>query len=193
MSSSLPVIGGGFDRSSVAQLLRILDRNLERYFLVILYFYTLAIITVIVISRYVFNYTPVWGADTAVFMYIYLTWIGAAWNIRKRRHIRVDIIQRKLSERGLGMTYILNDVATLVFVYFVLVGFVPIWENTTQLGASVQSLGVSQVWFIFAIPLGFFLITVRALQALYWDAKAVKNGTKVYRGESIIGGEHGSD
>lgn len=175
--------------TSFRKFLRILDHNLERYFLVTLYFYIFVVVATIVISRFVFNYTPVWGADTAVLLYIYLTWIGAAWNIRKRRHVRLDYVQQWLPQRGEAVSYILNDVATLAFVYSVLVGFMPIWQNTTQLGAAVPSLGISQIYFIFAIPLGFALITVRTVQMLYYDIKAAKDGSGVYRGESIIGKE----
>jgi len=181
------------DKERVRDLLQRIDQNLERYFLVALYFYIFVIVAINVLFRFLLNYTPVWGADTAVYMYIFLTWIGAAWNIRKRRHVRIDLIQKLLPERGVGLSYILNDLATLAFVYFVLVGFMPIWQNTVQLGADVPSLGLSQIYFLLAIPIGFALITLRALQMLYWDFKAVKNGSKVYRGERIIGQEDGRD
>ncbi len=68
--------------------------------MVLLYFYIFFVIASSVVSRYIFNYSPVWASESAIFMYIYLTWLGASWNIRKRSHIRVDFIQERLPERG---------------------------------------------------------------------------------------------
>lgn len=171
------------------RLLSTIEQNIERYFMVVLYFYIFFIVATSVVTRYVFNFTPVWTTETAIFMYIYLTWLGASWNVRKRSHIRVDFVQKRLSERGRGLTYILNDLALLAFIYYVFVGFIPVWRNTQQLGVIVQSLNVSEIYFIFAVPLGFALIMIRSLQMLYNDVRAVVYDEPVYDGEAIIGGE----
>ena len=171
------------------RILRALDANFERYLMVLLYFYIFFIIATSVVTRYTFNFSPVWASESAIFMYIYLTWLGASWNVRKRSHIRVDLVQKLLPERGRGLSFVLNDIALLAFTYFVFVGFIPVWENTVQLGVVVQSMTVSEVYFIFAIPLGFALMAFRSVQMLYIDLRSVFYGEPVFEGEAIIGGE----
>lgn len=173
----------------LSKYLTVLDESFERYFLTIFYFYIFFIIATSVVTRYVFGYSPVWTTDTAIFMYIYLSWIGTSWNVRQRSHIRVDFVQSRLPDRARGLTYILNDIALLLFSYYVFVGLVPIWENITQLGAVVQSLNVSQIYFFVAVPIGFALITIRTFQVLYIDVRTVVFDEPVYDGEGIIGSE----
>lgn len=171
------------------QYFKTLEANLERYLMVLLYFYIFFIIGSSVITRYTFNFSPVWASETAIFMYIYLTWLGASWNVRKRSHIRVDLIQNLLPERGRALTFVINDLAMLAFTYFVFVGFIPVLQSTIQLGAVVQSMYVSQIYFIFAIPLGFALIAIRSVQMLYIDLRSLIYREPVFDGEAIIGGE----
>lgn len=169
--------------------LKVLDANFERYLMVLLYFYIFFIIASSVVTRYTFNFSPVWASESAIFMYIYLTWLGASWNVRKRSHIRVDLVQKLLPERGRALTFVLNDLAMLAFTYFVYVGFIPVLRNTLEFGAIVQSMYVSEIYFIFAIPLGFALIALRSVQMLYSDLRSVIYGEPLFEGEAIIGGE----
>lgn len=167
--------------------LRILDQNFERYLLIVLYFYITFAIVIAVINRYVFGFSIVWTNESAIFMYIYLSWIGASWGVRKRVHIRVDLIHEYLSERSRGLLFILSDLALLVFIYFTLVGFQPVWNNAVEFGASVQSMRLSQLYFIAAIPIGFGLMTIRTVQMLTIDLHSVLTDGPVYEGVGLMG------
>jgi C4-dicarboxylate transporter DctQ subunit len=69
-----------------------LDRNLERWALLV--FYSMLVITmaVEVVRREVFSYSSVWGEEIVRYSFIYLVWIGAAAAVRERAHIRIDDI-----------------------------------------------------------------------------------------------------
>ena len=175
--------------STVRYYLRLLDQNAERYLLYALYTYIIFIVAAEVFRRFALNNSSLWGAETARYMFIYLTWIGAAWGIRTRQHIRVDIIYEVVSERTVGLLHVLSDVAMLVFAYITLAWFMPTMQTTLEFGASIQSLRVSQGYFMAAIPIGFGLVAIRSLQMLYLDVRAVLNDEPVYRGSSLFGGE----
>jgi len=95
-------------------VLAILDRNAERWALLV--FYTLLVVTmaVEVIRREVFNYSSIWGEEVVRYAFIYLVWIGAASAVRERAHIRIDVLFALVGERTKTLLYILGDLVMLV-------------------------------------------------------------------------------
>lgn len=167
--------------------LSLLDEYAEQYLLYGFYIFLTLIIVVEVFRRFVLGSASLWGEETARFSFVYLTWIGASWGVRKRQHIRINIIHRYLSNRGVGITYIIGDLAMLVFAYFSVSWFLPVLQTTRDQGAVTQALTVGQEYFMFAVLLGFILLIIRSIQMLAWDVHAVINDEPVYQGESIFG------
>jgi TRAP-type C4-dicarboxylate transport system permease small subunit len=94
-----------------------------------------------------------------------------------------------ISDRIKSITFIISDLVLLGFIYFVLDSFVPLWQLSSKTGTIVQALRISELFFIFAIPLGFALMTVRTLQMLYYDVESLINGKSPYEGTTIMGGD----
>ena len=59
-------------------MLSTLDRNLERWALLIFYMMLVVTMAIEVIRREVFAYSSVWGEEIVRYAFIYLAWIGAA-------------------------------------------------------------------------------------------------------------------
>lgn len=167
--------------------LSLLDEYAEQYLLYGFYIFLTFIIVVEVFRRFALNSASLWGEEVARFSFIYLTWIGASWGVRKRQHIRINIVHQYLSNRAVGITYIIGDLAMLVFAYFSVSWFLPVMQTTQKQGAVTQALGVGQEYFMFAVLLGFILLSIRTIQMLVWDVHAVLNDETVYQGESIFG------
>ena len=81
------------------RLLQELDRNAERYLMFVCYAFVCAVIIQEVGRRYLLNYSSAWAEETARYAFIYLGWIGAAYAIRERAHIRFDIVLARLPTR----------------------------------------------------------------------------------------------
>ena len=73
-------------------MLQGLNKNAERWALLV--FYSMLVITmaVEVIRREVFSYSSIWGEEVVRYAFIYLAWVGAAAAVRERGHIRIDVI-----------------------------------------------------------------------------------------------------
>src|SRR5512145_574550 len=52
-----------------------------------------------VVSRYGFNYTPIWSEELSRFLIVWSIFIGTAIGVRKNQHIGVDAIIRFLPHR----------------------------------------------------------------------------------------------
>ncbi|MEO7852257.1 MAG: TRAP transporter small permease subunit, partial [Rubrivivax sp.] len=82
------------------KVLSALNRDGERWAMLVFYSFCCIVIVQEVVRRYVLNYSSAWGEEAARFAFIYLGWIGAAYAVRERAHIRFDILLQRLAPRG---------------------------------------------------------------------------------------------
>lgn len=165
---------------------RLLNENIERYLLVVTYFYITLIIVVGVFNRFVLASVSGWEQETARLLFIWLTWLGASLAIRKRSHIRIDFLYQYVSRRTEGLLYVFSDLVIVAFCVVAFDAFLPVLESTLTLGAGLVTLQISQIFFQMAIPVGLSLMTIRALQMLIRDVRDTRNGREVYKGERLF-------
>jgi len=167
-------------------MFRTLDRNAEKWALLIFYLMLVVTMTIEVIRREVFAYSSIWGEEIVRYCFIYLCWIGAAAAVRERAHIRIDVILNYLPPRGKALIYILGDVLTLALALLALWLSVETVEISWKFGSVSHGLRVSMVWFLMAVPIGFSLMIFRLLQSLNRDLRDLRAGRPVYEGERMF-------
>jgi TRAP-type C4-dicarboxylate transport system permease small subunit len=167
-------------------MLKALDRNAERWALLIFYLMLVATMTIEVIRREVFSYSSIWGEEIVRYSFIYLCWIGAAAAVRERAHIRIDVILNYLSNRGKAVVYVFGDIVTLALAVLALWLALEAVEVSWRFGSVSHGLRVSIIWFYMAVPIGFSLMIFRVLQSLVRDVRDMRAGRPVYEGERLF-------
>ena len=94
------------------RLLSALDRDAERWAMLVFYAFCTIVIVQEVVRRFVLNYSSAWGEEAARYAFIYLGWIGAAFAVKERAHIRFDILQQRLPKRWHGYVYLFGDLCS---------------------------------------------------------------------------------
>ncbi|NCQ24455.1 MAG: TRAP transporter permease DctQ [Rhodobacteraceae bacterium CG17_big_fil_post_rev_8_21_14_2_50_63_15] len=167
-------------------MLGTLDRNLERWALLIFYMMLVVTMAVEVIRREVFAYSSVWGEEIVRYAFIYLAWIGAAAAVRERAHIRIDVIMHYVGPRTKAALYIFGD---LMMAAVALIALYWSWETvlvSAKFGSVSAGLRVSMVWFLLAVPVGFGLMLLRLVQSFLRDLRALRDGTPVHEGNQLF-------
>ena len=113
MAETANTSGAAMQAPGWRRLLRQIDRNGERWLLLIFYTTIVVTITMEVIRRFVLSYSSIWGEEIARYAFIYLVWIGASAAVRERAHIRIDVLFHYISRRVQAMLYLLGEVLTL--------------------------------------------------------------------------------
>lgn len=172
--------------STSRQWLTALDRNLERWALLV--FYSMLVITmaVEVLRREVFSYSSVWGEEIVRYAFIYLVWIGAAAAVRERAHIRIDVIFEFCSPRVKALLYLFGDLVMLVVACFALYWS---WESVAvslKFGSVSHGLRMPLTWFLSAVPIGFVLLLYRLQQSIRRDLSDIRTGRPVFEGERLF-------
>ncbi|MEL6220725.1 MAG: TRAP transporter small permease [Pseudomonadota bacterium] len=167
-------------------MLQLLDRNAERWALLVFYTMLVATMAVEVIRREVFAYSSIWGEEIVRYAFIYLAWIGAASAVRERAHIRIDVLFNYIGPRVKAGLYIFGDLVMLAIAVLAVYWSFETVAVSWKFGSVSHGLRVSMVWFLAAVPIGFSLMTFRLIQSLLRDVADLRAGRPVYEGERLF-------
>lgn len=153
-----------------------------------LVFYTFCCIVIVqeVIRRFVLNYSSAWGEEAARYAFIYLGWIGAAYAVRERAHIRFDILLQRMGARGKALVFIVAELATIVFACIALYWSLHTIRQLLQFEGTTPVLRINKAWFEAAVPIAFALIVFRSAQAMLRDWRDLRAGREPYAGKAMF-------
>lgn len=166
--------------------LQLIERNLERWALLV--FYTMLVVTMAieVLRREVFAYSSIWGEEVVRYSFIYLAWIGAASAVRERAHIRIDVLYHCVPAVVKSLLYILGDLVMMVVAVFALYWSFEMVSVAWKFQSVSHGLRVPMVWFLAAVPVGFGIMMFRLLQSLRRDIADLLAGRPVFEGERLF-------
>ena len=167
-------------------MLAVLDRNAERWALLVFYTMLVATMAIEVIRREAFAYSSIWGEEIVRYSFIYLAWIGAASAVKERAHIRIDVIFAYLTNQAKTILYIFGDLVMLGVALLAVYWSFETVMVSYKFGSVSHGLRVSMVWFLMAVPIGFTLMIFRLVQSLIRDGRALASGAKVYEGDRLF-------
>jgi TRAP-type C4-dicarboxylate transport system permease small subunit len=170
----------------MSPILEALNRNAERWALLIFYVMLVVTMFVEVVRREVLAYSSIWGEEIVRYSFIYLAWIGCAAAVRERGHIRIDVIMQYVGRRAKALLYMFGDIVMFVVA---VVALIYSWETvhvSWKFGSVTHGLRISQVWFLMAVPIGFALVIFRLIQSFIRDFNDFRDGRPVYEGDKLF-------
>ncbi|WP_421779092.1 TRAP transporter small permease [Hoeflea sp.] len=170
----------------MSKFLSALDRNAERWALLMFYVLLVVTMAVEVLRREVLAYSSIWGEEVVRYAFIYLAWIGAAAAVRERAHIRIDVIMHYLGPRAKAAVYMLGDLVMLLVALVALYWSFESVAVSYKFGSVSHGLRISMVWFLLAVPIGFSLMILRLIQSFIHDVNALRTGKPVFEGNQLF-------
>lgn len=120
----------------------------------------IAIVFYIFIGRYVLHNSPMWGEPLSLFLLTWMSILGSSLVLRTDEHLKVTMLDEKMSKGALLATDILATVCVLAFAIFLIVYGVQLMtqsRSNTMAGINIRyaymylSLPVTGVAYIFAL------------------------------------------
>ncbi|MFY0596628.1 MAG: TRAP transporter small permease [Cognatishimia sp.] len=167
-------------------LIRTIDKQAERWLLLVFYVMLVITMAIEVMRREAFAYSSIWGEEIVRYSFIYLAWIGAAAAVKERAHIRIDVIMHYLGPRTKALLYIFGDLVMFFVAVIALYWSYEAVHVSAKFGSVTDGLRVSKVWFLMAVPAGFSLMIWRLIQSFLRDIKALKDGNPVFEGNKLF-------
>ena len=158
------------------KVLRFLDNYLEEIFLSCAMAYVLFATSAQVITRFVLQTSAPWTEESARYIFIWMTFIGAAYAAKKGSHIRIDLLDTYLPYKA-GRVFRL--ISVFLFLIFMVIMVWAGWQVCSNLLARPQYSPVMRVPTIFvyaAVPVGCALTCFRIVQSVWRDMKKARAG-----------------
>ncbi|TQE97308.1 MAG: TRAP transporter small permease [Spiribacter salinus] len=167
-------------------IFKAIDRNGERWLLLVFYVMLVGTMFIEVIRREVFSYSSNWGEEMVRYSFIYLAWIGAAAAVKERGHIRIDVLMHYVPRQVKTLLYIFGDIVMFIVACIALYWSYETVHVSWKFNSVTHGLRISQVWFLMAVPFGFFLVILRLVQSLLRDFSDLRAGRPVYEGDKLF-------
>jgi len=168
------------------QILARVNRDGERWLLLVFYALIVATIAIEVLRRFGLAYSSVWGEEIARYAFIYLVWIGASAAVSDRAHIRIDVLFHYLPPKGKAVLYIFGDLVMLAVALIAFYFSLETLLTSVKFGSVTHGLRIEQAWFLAAVPFGFTLITLRLIASIWRDVSYWREGKPVFEGHRLF-------
>lgn len=158
-----------------------LYHNIERIIIIIAYVAISSIVFVEVIRRFIFNQQAPWSTVIPIYLFLFLTWIGAAYNAKMRTHLTFDEFRRRLPYTAQFLCLILDYVCWITLACFV------IYYSLEQMQICIDNYSIVYgtdlfVWYFYtATPLGWILLVLRVTENLVRDFLNYRAGRPLIR------------
>lgn len=116
-----------------------------------------------VFYRYVLHRPLVWSDELAIYLFIWIAFLGASMGVAADGHYGLELIKNKLPPRLLSVCYAIIYLASFYFLLTVAILGTQMVIETRHVSTSLQ---VSMRWFYSAIPTGGFLMCFHLLARL---------------------------
>ncbi|GAB7386856.1 TRAP transporter small permease [Bacillaceae bacterium] len=160
-------------------ILRLIDKLSETsgYLSGIALFLSSLVIFYQVLARYFFGIPTVWQTELSIYMLMFASFVGAAYGLKHRAHVGVDIVVEKLPPRvqsGLRLVTSLFCLALTLLVTWKAWGMW--WEATEQGWKSSSLWGPPLTYPYFILPLGMTLVSLQYLVLIYEEFQSFRKG-----------------
>ena len=133
-----------------------------------------------VTSRYVFNNPTSWSEELARYLFVWITFLGAAVVIRKRRHVDVTVLTDRLPPSAAKVVYLVSDAAVLFMLGALTWAGVGLAIMAHRQLSAAMDLPMSLAYS--AMPVGTGLMFVFLVATMIWEWK---EGRRIGGGDQL--------
>ncbi len=154
-------------------------KNLDAYTAGTLFAITMTLVIMNVFTRYVFNFVLAWSEELATSCFVYTVFIGAAWCLRTRQHVGVDLLVNRLPVKAREVVHLLTDMVILALNSYITYLAVLFMRSSKAKTMPIMKISVNYLYT--ALLLGFGLMAIYSLIHCIEDVKnlAQRNGKEV--------------
>ena len=150
-------------------------------------FFMMFAITLDVFLRRVFNAPTIWANEASSYLLLVMVFMGAAYALREKAHIRIDVVVTKLPRRVQDWMQVISSIIFLIFTGILGYFTWSIFMDTVRFAETSRSLwdiplAPWQVW----LPLGLAIISLLLTLNIYNEVKIARGRAKERPEEGAI-------
>ncbi len=117
-----------------------------------------------IVARYIFNREIRFTQEYAGYCVCYIVFMGACYNLRIKGHVRIDLLEKHLSEGVRKWLGVIQALMMVIFSILFLIHGVKLAAEAYKLGTvSITPLSTPLLYPYLVVPVGFLLLTIETL------------------------------
>lgn len=156
----------------VFRKVKLLDRYFEPTAMFFMYMAMAMIIFVEVIRRFFFNVQAPWSTSLPAYLFLLLTWVGCAYNVKLRTHLSFGEVRAMMPPAAKLALSFLDAFLWYVMAVVVMVATLRL---TVSSAANFQLLlGTNDImrwWFYICVPIAWLILYARVIENLIEDVR----------------------
>ncbi len=161
------------------KILKWLDENFEEYVLMTLLVMIASIMMLQIVMRYVFNASLSWPEELTRYCFVWSTFIGISYSIKKGSMLRIDAILGAMPKKVQDVIEILTQVVVLAFFGFLLSNAFEVVQGIYASGQKSPAIGIPMYMIYSCTVVGFSLAILRGFQVLTTTVKQTFGSQKL--------------
>ncbi len=157
--------------------LKFVDKYFEPTLLVVIYLVIGGVIFIEVIRRFIFNVQAPWSTSLPAYLFLLMTWIGCAYNVKLRTHLSFGEFRAAMPPPARIWLQGLDAVLWYIMAVVVIVATLRL---TVSSAANFQLLlGTNDImrwWFYICVPLAWVVLYARVIENLLIDIRKYRSG-----------------
>lgn len=118
---------------------------------------------------------PLWSVQFNEYALLWITFLGGAWLLRRKRHVALDILTRRLSERNLRLIGALHAVlGLLVCGSLTWICGAVVWDHFQRGVVDVRAVDVPKHWILAVVFFGFLTLTLEFMCEMLLEVRQVR-------------------
>ncbi|MBO5492784.1 MAG: TRAP transporter small permease [Pyramidobacter sp.] len=158
----------------------------EVYIGAVLFAAMTALLTLQVITRYLFHYSFSWTEELCTVFFIWLCYLGACGAVLKGKHLRIDGFLNSLHGTAKKVLLIFTDLVTMGFCLYMIPPLMKIIANFAKRNSATILLRMPKAVIYSVLPFCFVLMTVRLLQDCVRIARSSGDDVKITTSKSLF-------
>jgi len=143
--------------------------NILAFVACVLIIFTMLIVCTDVVMRYFLRRPIIWVIEITEYLLLYITFLSAAWVLKREGHVKVDVFVNQLNPRAQTVFGIVTStVGVIICLGLVWYGVQVTWDHILRHVMAAESLiKVPYAPILAIIPIGSFLLMLQFLRRAY--------------------------
>ncbi len=172
------------------KIIKWLDENFEEYILMTLLVMIASIMMLQIVMRYVFNTSLSWPEELTRYCFVWSTFIGISYSIKKGSMLRIDAILGFMPKKMQEIIDIITQLIVLAFFGFLLSNSFDVVQGIFASGQKSPAIGIPMYLIYSSTIVGFALAILRGFQTLVLTFKTTftseKKNTSKGESDSVV-------
>jgi TRAP-type C4-dicarboxylate transport system permease small subunit len=138
-------------------------------FITVLMFSLLVVVFLQIFTRFILLKPLMWTEEVARFCFIWLIFVGASINVRKRAHFALELFSSKLSPRSrIYITFLIHTLVGIFALSLLVLGWTFFKVGIIRVSPTID---ISMAYVYAAIPLSGIFMLIYTIESIYKEVK----------------------